>query len=44
MKTHQAAGVTIDTLYIDRGYIASPVVQDVLACNGEIICRPWRYQ
>jgi hypothetical protein len=34
-------GVTIDTLYIDRGYIASPVVQDVLARNGEIICRPW---
>lgn len=34
-------GVTIDALYIDRGYIASPVVQDVLARRGEIICRPW---
>ena len=32
---------TIDALYIDRGYIASSLVQDVLARSGEIICRPW---
>jgi hypothetical protein len=34
-------GVTIDALYIDRGYIVSPLVQDVLDRSGEIICRPW---
>jgi hypothetical protein len=33
--------VTINALYIDRGYIASPLVQDVLNRSGEIICRPW---
>jgi hypothetical protein len=34
-------GLTVDALYIDRGYIASPLVHDVLARHGEIICRPW---
>ncbi|MBE7447535.1 MAG: IS1182 family transposase [Kofleriaceae bacterium] len=31
----------IAALYIDRGYIASPVVNDVLDGGGEIICKPW---
>jgi hypothetical protein len=28
-------------LYIDRGYINSPLVAEVLARRGEVICRPW---
>lgn len=31
----------IAELYIDRGYIASPVVSDVLAEGGEVFCKPW---
>jgi hypothetical protein len=31
----------IDELYIDRGYIASPVVSEVIANGGEVICKPW---
>lgn len=31
----------IAALYCDRGYIASPVVNDVLAGGGEVICKPW---
>jgi hypothetical protein len=31
----------IGELYIDRGYINAPLVEDVLALGGEIICRPW---
>lgn len=31
----------IASLYIDRGYIASPVVEHVLDRKGAIICRPW---
>lgn len=27
--------------HIDRGYIASPVVDEVLAAGGEVICKPW---
>ncbi|MBE7448859.1 MAG: transposase [Kofleriaceae bacterium] len=34
-------GRAIAALYIDRGYIASPVVNDVLDDGGEIICKPW---
>jgi hypothetical protein len=30
-----------DELYIDRGYINSPLVEEVLARRGEVICRPW---
>jgi len=28
-------------LYIDRGYINSTLVQDVLTRRGEIVCKPW---
>lgn len=31
----------IGELYCDRGYIASPVVSDVIAEGGEVICKPW---
>lgn len=28
-------------LYCDRGYIASPVIDEVLDGGGEVICKPW---
>jgi len=31
----------IGQLFCDRGYIASPVINDVLADGGEVICKPW---
>lgn len=31
----------IDELYIDRGYIDSSLVQDVLEAGGQVICRAW---
>ncbi len=31
----------IDELYIDRGYLSSPVVPAVLKAGGAVICRPW---
>jgi hypothetical protein len=31
----------IGELYIDRAYINAPIVEHVLAGDGEIICRPW---
>jgi hypothetical protein len=34
-------GRAIWELYIDRGYIASPVVGEVLAAGGQGICKPW---
>lgn len=36
-----AQGLTIDSLYIDRGYINAPVVDEILARRGAVICRPW---
>jgi hypothetical protein len=37
----EAQGLTIGALYIDRGYINAPIVDDVLARRGIIVCRPW---
>ena len=34
-------GHEIAELNIDRGYIASPLVDDILGAGGEIICKPW---
>ena len=34
-------GAQIESLYIDRGYITSPVVNQVLDRKGTIVCRPW---
>jgi hypothetical protein len=31
----------IDELYIDRGYLSSPVVPAILKAGGAVICRPW---
>jgi hypothetical protein len=28
-------------LHIDRGYVASPVVTEVIARSGEVLCKPW---
>lgn len=35
-------GVAIRALYIDRGYIASDVVSELVANGNEVICRPWQ--
>jgi hypothetical protein len=35
-------GVAIGALYIDRGYIASDVVEDLVANGNDVICRPWQ--
>ena len=32
---------SLGELHIDRGYVASPVVSEVLADGGLIICKPW---
>ena len=32
---------SITQLLVDRGYINSPLVQDVLARRGEVLCKPW---
>jgi len=37
----EAQGLTIGSLYIDRGYINAPVVDEIVARRGAIICRPW---
>jgi len=39
-----AQGLTIGSLYIDRGYINAPIVDEILARRGAIICRPWLAQ
>lgn len=31
----------IAAMYCDRGYIASPVVAEILDDGGEVICKPW---
>ena len=31
----------IGELHNDRGYIASPIVNEVLADGGEVLCKPW---
>lgn len=31
----------IDELYIDRGYIGSELVEDLVSRSGEVICKPW---
>jgi hypothetical protein len=36
-----AQGLTIGSLYIDRAYINAPVVDEILARRGAVICRPW---
>lgn len=40
----EAQGFTIAELSIDRGYLASCIVDDVEADGGEIVCKPWPAQ
>lgn len=40
----EAQGLTIGSLYIDRGYINAPIVDEILARRGAVICRPWLAQ
>ena len=35
-------GLDVDHLLIDRGYINSPLVDDVLRRRGTIVCKPWK--
>jgi hypothetical protein len=34
-------GLAVDHLLIDRGYINSPLVDEVLGRRGKIVCKPW---
>jgi hypothetical protein len=34
--------LTVDELLIDRGYINSTLVDDVLRRRGKIVCKPWK--
>ncbi len=34
-------GLEIAELYIDRGYVASPLVDEILGAGREVICKPW---
>src|SRR5690349_8671348 len=36
-----AQGFGIGELNIDRGYVASPLVDEILGTGGEVICKPW---
>lgn len=38
----QRQGLEIAHLLIDRGYINSSLVEDVLARRGTIVCKPWK--
>ena len=35
-------GLAVDNLLIDRGYINSALVDEVLGRRGTIVCKPWR--
>ncbi len=37
----EAQGLTVGELYIDRGYVGSPIVGVVTDRGGEVVCRPW---
>ena len=34
-------GLDIGGLHIDRAYLSSPVVDDVLSKDGDVVCKPW---
>jgi hypothetical protein len=34
-------GLEIAELYIDRGYVASPLVDEILGAGRDVICKPW---
>lgn len=35
-------GLKIQALYVDRGYINAPLVDEVIGRGGDVICRPWK--
>lgn len=37
----EASGFSIAALYIDRGYLSSPAVQQLLEQGAEVVSRPW---
>jgi hypothetical protein len=37
----EAQGLRVGELHIDRGYIRSPVVREVLDDGGQLRCKPW---
>src|SRR4051812_27535605 len=37
-------GLDVDQLLIDRGYINSTLVDEVLRRRGKIVCKPWKPQ
>ena len=37
----ETLGREIAELNIDRGYVASPLVDEVLGAGGQVICKPW---
>jgi Transposase DDE domain/Transposase domain (DUF772) len=34
-------GLEIAELNIDRGYVASPLVDQILGAGGDVVCKPW---
>jgi hypothetical protein len=34
-------GLEIAELYIDRGYVASPLIDQILGAGGDVLCKPW---
>lgn len=34
-------GMSLDALHIDRAYMSSSIVDDVLLSNGDVFCKPW---
>lgn len=43
-KDIQHQGMRIGELHIDRGYIASAMVQSVIKQQGKVLCKPWNPQ
>lgn len=41
MANIERQGRAVGEMHIDRGYIASPAVNQVLAAGGQVICKPW---
>lgn len=37
----ESQGLTIKELYVDRAYINSELVDDVLGLRGDVFCKPW---
>lgn len=39
----EAMGFNISELYVDRGYLSSPVIEQVRAAGGEVFTKPWAF-